>query len=394
MLLNLEQIKAIDSSSIWLQLSADEIDRANPNPQLYTNSTGLYHAGLNQLCLMKIGAWLDRQQINHHPSFNETEFSTVWDVVTGCAIEIGKLRLILIPSENLDRDELRVPQEWIDLPNWAGDYYLGVQIDLESNTIDIWGFASHQALKDKGQYSSRDRTYHLTTDSLIYNLDLLWIAEELDLAPRNVIPELPSLSLDRALELIKIISKPSPYSPRLALNFDEWGTLLDNPTLRSQLHQTRLQRAAIAQAPAPTFSLVEWLNREFNRAISLGWQTSQSIGVMSPNHQYNNTIERAKLIDLQIDLQRETVVLLLGIIPETVDRMRIVVRVHPAIGSRYLPPQLQLSYVDLDGISLRTVTARTNDDYIQLPAYTCPIGMEFNIQLQLHTARSIERFVV
>jgi hypothetical protein len=394
MLLTTSQINAIDPKSIWVDISADDLDRSTPTPQLYPNPTGLYNARLNQLCLTKVGAWLAQQGISHRPSFNETEFPTVWDVVTGCAIEIGKLRLILIPSENLDRDELRVPQEWLDLPNWAGDYYLGVQIDLESNLLNIWGFAAHQALKDRGRYSERDRTYSLDSDSLVHNLDLLWIAEELDLAPRNIVPELPTLSLDRALELIKIVSTPSPYSPRLVLNFAEWGTLLDNPTLRSELNRTRLQRAAIAQAPAPTFSLVGWLNREFDRSMAIGWQTSQSIGVMSPNHQFNNTIERAKLIDLQIDLQRQTVVLLLGIIPETADRMRVIVRVHPAIGSRYLPPQLQLSYVDPEGISLRTVTARTNDDYIQLPAYTCSIGMEFNIQLQLHTARSIERFVV
>jgi hypothetical protein len=394
MLLNTGQIKAIDPQSIWLEISTDDIDLSTPNPQLYANSTGLYNARLNQLCLTKVEAWLAQQGISHRSSFNETEFSTIWDVVTGCAIEIGKLRLVLIPSEHLDRDELRVPQEWIDLPNWAGDYYLGVQIDLESNLLNVWGFASHQALKDRGVYSGGDRTYSLNSDSLVHNLDLLWIAEELDLAPRNIVPELPTLSLDRALELIKIVSNPSPYSPRLILDFAEWGMLLDNSTLRAQLNRTRIQRATIARTPASTFSLFGWLNREFDRAISVGWQPIQSIGVMSPNHQYNNTIERAKLIDLQITLQCETVVLLLGIVPETVDRMRIIVRVHPAIGSRYLPPQLQLSYVDLDGISLRTVTARTNDDYIQLPAYTCSVGMEFNIQLQLHAARSIERFVV
>jgi Protein of unknown function (DUF1822) len=175
MLLNIDQIQTIDSRSIWLDISADDLDRSKPNPQFYPNPTGLYNARLNQLCLTKVGAWLAQNEISHRPSFNETEFSTIWDVVTGCAIEIGKLRLILIPSENLDRDELRVPQEWLDLPNWAGDYYLGVQIDLESNLLNVWGFAAHQALKDRGRYSERDRTYSLDSDSLVHNLDLLWI---------------------------------------------------------------------------------------------------------------------------------------------------------------------------------------------------------------------------
>jgi Protein of unknown function (DUF1822) len=392
MLLNLEQIKAIDPTSIWLEITPDEIDRATPNSQLYSNPTGINNAQINQLCLTKFQTWLIDREITHQPSFNDNESTTIWDVVTGCAVEIGKLRLILIPTDNLDRSELRVPQEWLDLPSWAGDYYLGVQIDLDSNMLNIWGFASHQALKDRGRYSVRDRTYSLDSDLLVSNLDLLWIAEELALAPRNIVAELPNLSLERALELIQGLSQLSPYSPRLALNFAEWGAILNNPTLRSQLHQTRIQKNAIAQTPAATFRLVDWLQQEFTTALASGWESYRSVAVMSPAH--NNTIERAKLIDLQVDLSCETVVLLVGIVPEANERVRVIVRVHPAIGSRYLPPQLQLSYVDPDGNSLRTVTARTNDDYIQLPAYTCPVGMEFNLQLQLQNARSIERFIV
>jgi Protein of unknown function (DUF1822) len=392
MLLNLEQIRAIDPTSIWLEITPDEIDRATPNPQLYSNPTGINNAQTNQLCLTKFQTWLTDREITHQPSFNESESATIWDVVTGCAIEIGKQRLILIPTDNLDRSELRVPQEWLDLPNWSGDYYLGVQIDLDSQMMNIWGFASHQALKDRGRYSIRDRTYSLDSDRLVSNLDLLWIAEELGLAPRNIVPELPNLSLERALELIQGLSKPSPYSPRLALDFAEWGAILNNPTLRSQLYQTRIQRAALVQAPAPTFRLVDWLRQEFTHAISCGWESHQAVAVMSPGH--NNTIARSKLINLQVDLSRETIVLLVGIIPEPGDRMRAIVRVHPAIGSRYLPPQLQLSYLDAEGAILRTVTARTNDDYIQLPAFTCAIGTEFNLQLQLQNARSIERFIV
>ncbi len=392
MLLNLEQVKAIDPTSIWLEIAPEEIDRATPNPQIYSNPTGLHNAQINQLCLTKFQTWLTDREIAHQPSLNDTELATIWDVVTGCAIEIGKLKLILIPSDNLDRSELRVPQEWLDLPTWAGDYYLGVQIDLDSNMMNIWGFASHQALKDRGRYSIRDRTYSLDSDRLVSNLDLLWIAEELALAPRNIISELPNLDLERALELIQRLSQPSPYSPRLALDFAEWGAILNNPTLRSQLYQTRIQRAAIDRVPAPSFRLVDWLRQEFTNAITSGWESYQAVAVMSPSH--NNTISRSKLIDLQVDLSRETVVLLVGIIPESGDRMRAIVRVHPAIGSRYLPPQLQLSYLDADGAILRTVTARTNDDYIQLPAFTCSIGTEFNLQLQLQNARSIERFIV
>jgi Protein of unknown function (DUF1822) len=391
MLLTLEQIKAIDPTSIWLDITPDEII-TNSNLGDYSNPTGISNAQLNQLCLAKFQTWLADRDIPHQPSFNDDESSTIWDIVTGSAIEIGKQRLILIPTDNLDRDELRVPQEWVDLPNWAGDYYLGVQIDLDSQMMNIWGFASHQALKDRGRYDQSDRTYSLDSDSLVSNLDLLWIAEELALTPRNIVAELPTLSLERALELIQVLSQPSPYSPRLLLNFAEWGAIMNNPNLRSQLYQTRIQLNAIVQAPAPTFRLSDWLRQEFTNALASGWESYRSVAVMSPS--YNNTIERSKLINLQVDLSQETVVLLIGIIPESGDNVRIIVRLYLAIGSRYLPAQLQLSYVDPTGVKLRTVTARTNDDYMQLPAYTCPIGTEFNLELQLQNAKSIERFIV
>jgi hypothetical protein len=124
----------------------------------------------------------------------------------------------------------------VDVPNLAGDYYLAVQVDLDENVMNIWGFASHQALKERGEYSASDRTYSLDSDALASNLDMLWEAEALGVAPRNSIAELVSITLDRALELIKVLSKPSIYSPRFAINFDEWAAILDNspPTSRNR----------------------------------------------------------------------------------------------------------------------------------------------------------------
>jgi Protein of unknown function (DUF1822) len=389
MLLTLEQIKAIDPKTLWLEIMPADIDRATPSPQLYTNPTGIHNALLSQLCLDKFQTWLSDREIANRVSLTANESSQIWDVVSGGAIEIDRTRIILIPSDLLDRDELRVPQEWVDLPNWLGDYYLGVQVDLESGLMNISGFTSHRSLKQRGRYSSLDRSYSLDRDLLVPDLDLLWMAAELELTERTTVDELPSIALESALASIQQLSSPSPYSPRLTLDFEAWGAILDNSNLRSQLYQTRLSRMEIDRAPVP-IQLGAWLRQEFTNAIANGWQSYQAVPTRAPNQ----AIEQSKLVNLQIDLHQETVVLLIGIIPESSDRIRVLVRVHPAIGARYLPPQLQLSYLDENGVSLRTVTARTNDDFIQLPAYTCPIGMVFNLQLQLGTARSIERFVV
>jgi Protein of unknown function (DUF1822) len=389
MLLTLEQIKAIDPKTLWLEIAPADIDRATPNPQLYSSPTGINNALLSQLCLDKFQTWLSDREVNNRINLTANELPQIWDVVSGGAIEIDRTRIILIPTDLLDRDELRVPQEWVDLPNWLGDYYLGVQVDLESGLMNISGFTSHRSLKQRGRYSSLDRTYSLDRDLLVPDLDLLWLAAELELSERTTVDELPSIALESALESIQQLSAPSSYSPRLTLDFEAWGAILDNSNLRSQLYQTRLSRMEIDRAPA-LIQLGAWLRQEFTNAIANGWQNYQAVPTRAPNQ----AIEQSKLVNLQIDLQQETVVLLIGVIPESSERIRVLARVHPAIGARYLPPQLQLSYLDENGVSLRTVIARTNDDFIQLPAFTCPVGMEFNLQLQLSTARSIERFVV
>jgi Protein of unknown function (DUF1822) len=389
MLLTLEQLKAIDPKTLWLEISPADIDRATPNSQLYTNPTGVNNALLTQLCLDKFQTWLIDREITNHVSLTANESPQIWDVVSGGAIEIDRTRIILIPSDLLDRNELRVPQEWVDLPNWLGDYYLGIQIDLESGLMNLSGFTSHRSLKQRGRYSSLDRSYSLDSELLVTDLDLLWLAAELELAERTIVPERPSIALESALASIQELSTPSPYSPRLMLDFEAWGAIINNPNLRSQLYQTRLSRMEINRSPAP-IQLGAWLRQEFTNAIANGWQNYQAVPTRAPNQ----AIELSKLVNLQIDLQQETVVLLIGIIPESSDRLRVIVRVHPAIGSRHLPSQLQLSYIDENGVNLRTVIARTNDDFIQLPGWTCQLGMEFNIQLQLGTARSIERFIV
>jgi hypothetical protein len=389
-MLNLERIKQIDRQTIWLEVTDADLQTAEPSRQDYANLTGANNARSNQLCLTKVDEWLTGLEIDYTPSFTELEMHSLWDVVNGCAIDIDKTRLILIPTNTLDRDEIRVPQEWVDLPNLHGDYYLAVQLDTDEKLLNIWGFTSHRTLKQRGEYNPLDRTYSLPSELLVADLDILWMAQELNLNEIVATPELPALSLDRALELLQQLSTPSPYSPRTKIEFAQWGSILNNPNLRTQLYQTRLQKVAIERAPVPSFRLSDWLQAEFSNAIANGWGNYYQPVVARSN----STVDRSKLINLQLELQRRTVVLLVGIIAQSDREMRVLVQIHPGSGEQTIPAQLQLSYVDENGAILRTVIARSNDDYIQLPPFTCSIGTEFSIQLQLNSYLTIERFVV
>jgi Protein of unknown function (DUF1822) len=390
MTLTIQQLQAIEPERIWLELTPEDLKLAQPNPKIHSNQTSLDNAELSQLCLNKFQDWLKEQEISSKVSFTPNELTTIWDVVSGCAIDIGKTRLVLIPTDYLDRDEFCIPQEWVDLPNWMGDYYLAVQVDSESGLMSIWGFASHQLIKDRGEYTLGDRSYSLDCDLLVTNLDILWMAQELGLNERAITPELPTLGLDETLALIKQLSTPSPYSPRTKLAFSQWGAILNNSNLRLTLYEERVMKDALVKAAPPIFQFVDWVKGEFTSAIASGWQAyipEQGI----PRSQ-NSLVQRSKLIHFQLDFNRETLRLLIGVIPENDEQMFLSVRVDTGGNSRYLPPQLEVSYIDEHGEVRLSKKPNLNDEFIEMK-FTCDVGTEFNIQLKLADDRIIERFV-
>jgi Protein of unknown function (DUF1822) len=400
----------LQSATIWRTFSPPE---TSPN-QTFSNPTAQYHAQLNQICLEQTQAWLTEIGISSDPTFDPAQVASIWDVVNGCALNIDNRRLILIPSDQLDRDELRVPQEWVDIPAWLGDYYLAVQIDLETNTMNIWGFISHRTLRETGTYNVLDRTYSIDSDFLIADLNSLSIAQLLELQEITIVPPLPSLALDRSQSLIGQLSHHSPYSPRLEIDFNTWAALLSNNNLREQLYQRRLQVAKIQSNSTPPLNLSNWLKQEFSQALVQGWGIandimSRPVDILRSADIYrsvktirsednmvfgNNTIERAKLINLQYQLQEANVVMLIALQPQnTSDLVTVSVQIHAAPGTLTLPPQLKLSYITDEGEELRAVIARSQDSVILLPEFTCDVGDTFNLQLQLNGASQIEKFV-
>lgn len=398
------------SATIWCTFSLPEPSPSNA----FSNPTAQYHAQINQICLEQTQVWLTEIGISSNPTFSPTQIASIWDVVNGCALNIDNRRLILIPSDQLDRDELRVPQEWVDIPAWLGDYYLAVQIDLETNIMNIWGFISHRTLRETGTYNALDRTYSIDSDFLIADLDSLSIAQILELQEITTVPPLPSLALDRSQSLIGQLSHHSPYSPRLEIDFNTWASLLSNNNLREQLYQRRLQVAKIQSNATPPLNLSNWLKQEFSQALIQGWGIvndimSKPVDILRSADIYrsvktirsednmafgNNTIERAKLINLQYQLQETNVVMLIALQPQdTSDLVTVSVQIHAAPGSLTLPPQLKLSYITDEGEELQAVIARSQDSVILLPKFTCDVGTTFNLQLQLNGASQIEKFV-
>jgi Protein of unknown function (DUF1822) len=384
-------INTLESETIWLSLS--EQDLSSTLPRTHSNITAQENARINQLCLEKTQAWLTEIGIESTPTFSPAQMASMWDVVNGCALTIGNRRLILVPSDRLDREELRVPQEWVDIPNWMGDYYLGVQIDLDEGVMNIWGYTSHRTLRETGVYNSLDRTYSISSDLTIDNLDILWMAQIIDLQEMTIVPTIASLNLDLSINAIDRLSHASPYSPRLDLDFTTWAAILSNNNLREQLYQRRLQVANLDLNQIQPMKLGDWLQQEFAQAIDRGWDLFHHIMGGELALVRSMSVERAKLINLQYQLHQTNVIMLIGINPQVTDEVVISVQIHPAPNTSTLPAQLKLSYINDEGEELQAIISRSDDFQIQLPTFTCDVGTTFNIQLQLDGASHIEKFI-
>jgi Protein of unknown function (DUF1822) len=391
---------SLESTAIWM--SVEDRDLPNILDRTYSNPTARQNAALNQLCLQKTQAWLTEIGIESTPTFTSAQMDSIWEVVNGCALTVGNRRLILVPSDNLDREEFSVPQEWVDIPAWMGDYYLAVQIDLDERTMNIWGYTSHRTLRETGTYHQLDRTYSLDGDFLIAELDILWMAQMLDLQEITTVPPIPSLAADRSTNAIDRLSHSSPYSPRLDLDFSTWAAILSNNNLRQHLYHRRLQVATMSANLTPRISLTDWLRQEFSQALEQGWDLVDNIMMGGEAAAMRNlsvvrggdmSISRAKFINLQYQLDRTSVVLLVGIKPQDDTHVTVSVQVYPVPENPTLPPQLKLSYITDEGEELASMISRSQDFQIQLPLFTSDIGTTFNIQLQLDGMSQIEKFV-
>jgi Protein of unknown function (DUF1822) len=381
-----------DRDNIWQQIQ-------NQN---YSNSTTAWNAYLNCLCLKTFLSYLKTEpDIKSPPKIwtQETDFSSFWQVVNGSCIEIDKTRLILIPSENSELTELRVQREWVDIPNWNGDYYLAVEICLEKCWMRICGYATYQQLKEEGRYDSIDETYSLDAEELIEDLTIMWTMRDPNSSKKIELEALPILSVVEAETLLKQLSQPSPYSPRLNLPFEQWKALIAQDIYRKKLYemqQLKSQKETIGIAATVT-NLGQWLQNIFE----FGWQSIDTlVNSSSGNLAYSfrqgipsltqGTIEAAKIISVE----GRSLMLLIGLKIEDDENISVFVQLFSLEVNLFLPPNIKLIMLSKLGKVLQEVEAREEDNIIQLKRFTGAKGKSFSIQLSLNDFSAIESFTI
>ncbi|MEH1832650.1 MAG: DUF1822 family protein [Nostoc sp.] len=228
----------IDSQELYLEIPQSPEAQEQP----YSTAGACQRGWINQICLQAFLPWFKEEiapTARVYP--NNAALPSFWEVLNGTAITFDRDRLVLIPTLAMDDDELRVPQEWVDIPEWVADYYIAVQVNPDDGWIKIFGYTTHQILKTTGVYDAGDRTYSLESEDLIPDINVLWVTHQLERseALRAEIAPLDSITKIQAENLLERLGHPDVKFPRLAVPFSMWGALLAHSGWRKKLYELR-----------------------------------------------------------------------------------------------------------------------------------------------------------
>lgn len=388
-----------DAREWWLEITPATQQQLWQKSQAYSTPSSRWCAYINQICLHAFLDWVENEDsIQVNIEQNSIDRLAAWEFVNGTNVKLPGRKIVLIPSEAIDDNQLEVPQEWVDIPNWVGDYYLAAQVGENGDFVRFWGYVSHTELKSKSNYDSLERKYCLDKQYLIKDFSAFWItylfcqAEEV----RTAVSSLPKISATQAENLVQQLSNDSVTFPRLSVPFATWGSLLENEQWHQQLHQNRLQRSRSSQK---TINIKGWLEGIYDDL----WQNLETL--LSPNILEiasitrdssaiaMGTVKRAKSIHLGT-AAAIAVILVISLNLEQNQQICIRVQLYPANGNLYLPSNVKLALLLEPGQVLQEIQARERDNYIQLNRFAGKVGESFKIQVGFEDSQITENFLI
>jgi Protein of unknown function (DUF1822) len=375
-----------DPKEWWFELSpamrADAILQSQP----CRTTASRQRTYLNALCLNAVLEWI-RADLPAATPWLAPVLPAIWEIMNGTAIVLGAMRLVLIPTEAIDAGELEVPQEWVDSPSWAGDYYLAVQVDSEQGWARVWGYTTHQELKSIGDYDPIDRTYSLAAEQLTLDLNAFWATyqfcgsaqTQLEIAP------LPQLSDTQAENLLQQLGNPAIVFPRLAVPFSLWGALLARSDWLQALY---LRRCGIEQA-RPSVRLSDWLQGQVAAVwqavdtvllptqLVTAWRSVESESAIAPAY----AINRVKVLAFGTSESEAAIALLVGLTPTDPTQMNLGLHVCPVGEDATFSQALQVRLLDGVGTEIGQARAAMTET-IQFQ-FSGQVGERFRVELTL-----------
>jgi hypothetical protein len=257
----------LNPNQLILEIPTATNQKAWDESQKATTAYSRWQTYLNRLALDIFIQYATEEQTETVKSQNLPNISELFN---GTAIKIGDAKMVLIASEAEDVEELRVPQEWVDIPQLVADYYIAVQVNVDDSYLRVWGYTTHQQIKTMGNYNFSDRSYTLDGIDIIDDINALWVAREL--CPHEVtrveVATIAEIESQQANNLIQRLGDKENLLPRLAIPFTLWAALLENDTWRNELIAQRRGKVKI--------SVIKWLKTEAANLMAemgeIGWR--------------------------------------------------------------------------------------------------------------------------
>jgi len=378
------------ATEVMLPIEASVRAQADRQSRQLSRPQGRWNAYLNSMCSRTVLFWLQADYALSAQIWLAQELPALWGAVNGTALEMDGKRFVLIPDKQIYCQELIVPQEWIDLPDWAGDYFLAAQVDPEGEWLRLWGYTTHAHIKTVGDYQASDRTYTLGATQLVRDITALWVVRQLnpDEPTQAALSPIPSLAPAQLQAPMQTIAAAERVPPQLAISFSQWGAMLSQGELRRQLYPHWF-----VEQPPLAVNLMNWLQQRFEQ----GWDSLESLLTNQPQLAYSlrygsdpatAVIRRVRSISLGA---AGAATLMVMLEPDGERSPKIRVRLYP--GDRPLPTNLSLALLTEVGEVAQWVQAGEAADFIQLKRFTCPTGQSFWIQVALDEPVFLEAFV-
>jgi hypothetical protein len=334
------RLNLMQSETLWLEPNQFEQARRLTSPSV--SELGQWQMYLNALALLGFEQWLHKHASTH--SVDRTQCLN--DVGAIYNLKIDKFKLTLIAKEHVLDELAEIPRTALSQPERAAHFYVLLEISEEQEQMTIRGFLRYDRLmhhlSQTNQQGLQDGYYQIPLS--VFDPDpnhLLYYCDFLDPA---AIP-LPAISTARGETL------ETAFFQETRIKLGQW------------------LQGVVAEGWQAIDDLI---NPEAQLALSL---RNQGTGA-----------KRGKLIDLGIQLQGQSTVLLLNITEDAGENLSVLVQLHPLLvklhpvgQNRYLPPHITLTLLSQSGEMLQEVCSRIQDNYIQLKSFKGRSGTPFSI---------------